>query len=82
MGAAVTPDAQFWPDMALLGLLLVAQLLAVLFWRRTVGRLPAQQPGDAGGLAHGLATIGCAGAAAIAFVCAALYVMLAVWGRP
>jgi hypothetical protein len=78
----VTIDAQFWPDVALLGMLLVAALLGELFWRRTVGRLPAQQPGDAGGLAHGLATIGCAGAVAIGLVCAALYVMLAVWGRP
>lgn len=75
----MTPDAGFWRDMGIIGLLLLAVLAGKVIDRRTVGRLPPQEPGDVFGLIGGLATISCSAAVGIALVCAVATLALMVW---
>lgn len=74
-------DPTLITDLGLLALLLIANWLGNVIYRRTVGRLPPQQPGDVVGLGRGLATLGCATATSISLICAVGLLALAVWSQ-
>lgn len=75
----MTPDPDFWPDAALVALLLLAWAAGKAIDRRLIGHRPAQQPGDVAGLARGLAAIGCSTAAGLFLICGVGALMLWYW---
>ena len=76
----MTTDPFFWSDMRWLALLIAAAIVGEVIWRRVVGRLPPQQPGDVGGLSRGMAASGCAGAVALGLLLIVACAMFASWG--
>ena len=65
----MTPDPAFTGDTIRIGVVMLVALIDALLWRRTVGRLPQQQPGDVAGLGRGLATIVCATGLGLVLLC-------------